>query len=326
MEISHFAPVCIPTLCRYEHFKRCVESLSHCTHAEKTDLFIALDMPMKDSHKEGYMKICQFISLIKGFKNVFIVKRDVNYGAVKNSYDIILTVFRNYDRLIFSEDDNEFSPNFLEFVNKGLDRYEGNADVYAICGYHFPYSIKNYENNIYSSNATSAWGIGYWRGKYISVSTQVFNFSYINSILASWNLATKLYYKNYSIINDFISQKTKNILCEDCLVTGFLLFNNKYCIFPTISKVRNWGQDGSGEHSGNMGGKEIIYTNQQIDEEYNFTYDDILIKENEKVHTMIKRTYHRPFIVRLIILIRFIFYMFFKWDILKWYFYAKMKR
>ena len=32
-----YAPVVIPTLCRYEHFKACLESLSLCTGAENTD-------------------------------------------------------------------------------------------------------------------------------------------------------------------------------------------------------------------------------------------------------------------------------------------------
>ena len=37
--MNNFAPVLIPTLCRYDHLKRCIESLSACTHAEKTDLY-----------------------------------------------------------------------------------------------------------------------------------------------------------------------------------------------------------------------------------------------------------------------------------------------
>ncbi len=319
MEIITFAPVCIPTLCRYDHFKRCVESLSRCTHADKTDLIIALDFPLKDSHKAGYEKISEYISSITGFKNVITIRREKNYGAVKNSYDIILTVFEKYERLIFTEDDDEFSPNFLDFINKGLEKFENDEEVYAICGYHFPYSLKNYANNVYSSHAISAWGIGYWRHKYMPVTVVVYNFTFIKTILSSWNKSFKLYSRNFSIINDLISQQTKNMLCEDCLITAYLLNTNKYCIFPTVSKVRNWGQDGSGEHSGDMGEKEFIYTHQKIDQENTFHYDDILIEEKPEVRKMIKRTHYRSIIIRFVIFTRFSLYMLFKRDILKFY-------
>lgn len=43
--VDNFAPVIIPTLCRYEHFKECLESLSRCTWAEKTEVYIGLDYP-----------------------------------------------------------------------------------------------------------------------------------------------------------------------------------------------------------------------------------------------------------------------------------------
>lgn len=55
--IENFSPVLICTLNRYVHFKRCIESLSACTYADKTDLFIGLDYPLKDEHWEGYLII-----------------------------------------------------------------------------------------------------------------------------------------------------------------------------------------------------------------------------------------------------------------------------
>ena len=45
MEDRNYAPVIIPTLSRFEHFKRCWESLENCTGADKTEVFVALDYP-----------------------------------------------------------------------------------------------------------------------------------------------------------------------------------------------------------------------------------------------------------------------------------------
>ena len=38
MKITKYAPIVIPTLNRYEHFKRCLESIERCTGAEYTDV------------------------------------------------------------------------------------------------------------------------------------------------------------------------------------------------------------------------------------------------------------------------------------------------
>ena len=103
MEISQFAPVLIPTLNRYDHFRRCVESLSKCTHADKTDLHIALDYPANDSHWDGYNKIKEYLNEVSGFKSVNIIQRDQNYGSIQNIKDAREQVFQRYDRIILSE-------------------------------------------------------------------------------------------------------------------------------------------------------------------------------------------------------------------------------
>ena len=49
-----FYPVIIYTLNRYEHFRRCVESLARNTHAEQTELVIGLDYPPSEKYVEGH--------------------------------------------------------------------------------------------------------------------------------------------------------------------------------------------------------------------------------------------------------------------------------
>lgn len=59
--VNNLAPVIIPTLCRYDHFKRLMESLNKCTWADKTDVYIGLDYPAKEEHRDGWMKIKRFL-------------------------------------------------------------------------------------------------------------------------------------------------------------------------------------------------------------------------------------------------------------------------
>ena len=136
---SRYAPVVIPTLCRYEHFRNCVESLAQCQLADKTDLFIGLDYPLKDSHKEGYTKLKKYISDgIVGFKSVNVFFHEKNIGAINNSTFLYNQIKNKYDSYIYTEDDNVFSQNFLVFVNDCLNRFKEDESVYAVCGYCYP--------------------------------------------------------------------------------------------------------------------------------------------------------------------------------------------
>lgn len=268
--MNNFAPVLIPTLNRNEHFKYCIESLSKCTHSDKVDLFIALDYPLNEAHWEGYKNIKEYLPQIKGFKSVNIIKRDTNYGAQKNAVNLIEMVLEKYDRMIFSEDDNEFAPNFLDYVNKGLDKFENDPNVLAICGYNYPIIIPSkYTHNHYYCKAFSAWGYGGWRNKpmnYICTPNEMKallkDISYIKESLKYFQLANL-----YALLTE-----NKKPRYGDGAITINLLKNNKYCVFPTISKVRNHGHDNSGVHKSIT--KKDIYKNQTIDNDIQFFFTE----------------------------------------------------
>lgn len=119
-----FYPVIIPTLNRYTHLRRCVESLARNTHASETELIIGLDYPPSEKYVEGYRQVKAYLPTITGFKKVTIFERPENWGAVKNYTHLINYVFNTYDAFIATEDDNEFSPCFLDYMNLMLQRYK----------------------------------------------------------------------------------------------------------------------------------------------------------------------------------------------------------
>lgn len=290
MEISQFAPVLIPTLNRYEHLRRCVESLSRCTHADKTDLYIALDYPANDSHWEGYNKIKDYLNEISGFKSVNIIIRDKNFGATQNFTDAREQIFQKYDRIIFSEDDNEFSPNFLDYINKGLDKFEDDPRVIAICGYIYPFKTSiNSEYKYFYGKAFSAWGYGSWKNK--PPHSEPYSSLELNNFLKSKFIRNKIKYydeRKLYLIKDYLRYNIEPY--GDRSVVINILVNDKYCIFPTISKVRNWGHDGTGIHCGEM--NNDIFRLQPIDKNLSFEYyPETPI--NDKYFTNLLRNYFK---------------------------------
>lgn len=282
MEISQFAPVLIPTLNRYEHFHRCVESLSRCTHADKTDLYIALDYPVNDAHWEGYNKIKEYIDDISGFKTINIIKRDKNFGATENIRDAREQIFQKYDRIILSEDDNEFAPNFLDYINKGLDKFEDDPRIIAICGYSHPIDISEYNHNFFFRHGFSAWGYGITRSNAKFINSYL-NIEFAYNLLKNINFINKLIkYNRYQLIDGLINIVNKRQIKGDTLISSLLIDKGYYSVCPKTSLVRNYGHDGTGANCSKLG-EFNIYKLQNISSLEIFDFDEEINPQIDKL-------------------------------------------
>jgi len=246
-----YAPILITTLCRFEHFKRCIDSLSRNASADKTNIYIALDYPFDDSHWDGYKKILEYLTNefdSSLFASMKIIKRKRNVGSFCNAIMGREELFEQYDKYIFTEDDNEFSENFIEYTNKCLDKYKEDQKIVAVCGFSpFMEKPNNFENNYFLSYRYDAWGVGIWRDKRI-VST-VTGEKIRQFIKKSENL-NKL--KKYCIPKTFFYSTVIWKVIRDGDIShdqGMFIsniINDTFSIYPTDSKSKNHGLDGSG--------------------------------------------------------------------------------
>lgn len=276
-----YAPIYIPTLCRDRHFILGVESLKKNGWAKYTEVYIALDYPAKESHWEGYRKICAYLdsgdfSVFAGFH---VLKRPENIGSLANIDSTRDLLMKKYDRWIMAEDDIEFAPVFLEYMNKCLDYYEDDPDVFAVNGYAYPIPYIHSEgSNVIKQYATvSEWGIGYWRKKYLRAQHRIekeylrrkFRSADRSGILGEMVKNRRNDYINYALSgNDdpLYTHMTDISMGIYCNLTG------QCVVTPVISKTRNHGFDGSGLYCGsieNATGKhsmDLDYVSQSIDE------------------------------------------------------------
>ena len=157
-----YAPILIPTLNRYEHLPRCISSLQRNEGAENTELYISVDYPPSHEYEEGYNRICDYLKRgIRGFKKTDIVYHNNNLGSVKNADLMISRLRGRFDRYIFIEDDIEVAPNFLEYMNKGLELFENDERVFSICSTGAAQE-QHGDYNVVLSRNFSAWGVGHW--------------------------------------------------------------------------------------------------------------------------------------------------------------------
>lgn len=299
--IREYAPVVIPTLCRFEHFKRCIESLSNCTGAERTVVYVGLDYPAKESHWDGYNKIKDYLESCGnlGFKELIVIRREKNYGCGQNGNYATLRnmIFEKYDRYISTEDDNEFSPCFLDYMNKGLEMFKDDDAIFSICGFCHDYDIGNYPYNYYVDYGLSAWGIGLWRDKYLAYQ----KFCAANpprTLLLSPNLF-KAFRNDLNAVNALLIMNRKRVFWGDYYMTIYCRLKGLHNISPTVRKVRNHGLDGTGVHCTKK--KDNVYSRMPIDDAVTFEYDriqDVICKRQyiEKGLTPYRKLPMREFI------------------------------
>ena len=250
-----YAPVVIPTLNRYEHLKQCLESLSRCTWADRTEVYVALDYPPADKwdkYAPGWEKNREWLYSVgdMGFKKLHLIERTENYGTWRpgdkgNGKELINFISLHYDRYIYSEDDNVFSPNFLEYMDKGLELFEHDEKVFSIIGYRWYFPIKT-DGNSYMRITTdyTPWGVGCWTKK----NPEINNFWFKKQI----NLSNIFrLYRQYGagIIGSLLElarrAHEKDVIVDMHLKT-YLMSTGKHTIVPTVSLVKNIGLDGSG--------------------------------------------------------------------------------
>lgn len=295
--IKEYAPVIIPTLNRYEHFKLCFESLERCTGHDLTDVYVALDYPLSDKHKKGWSLIDKYLAQKEKshfFKSLTVIRREKNFGVGgpnSNSMELLKYVSTLYSSYIFTEDDNIFSPNFLEYINKGLERYKDDPSIYGIAGYSHPYHFKYDDNNHYKHNTDmAAWGFGSWMEKREDFVNFVTGGGFRNSLSIKNILKVKGHGWNRLYQYLGYCHHKGYLWMNDAAATIYMIISDMYMISPTITKVRNIGWDGTG----NSGDAEEKYGEfvahrhmcQPIDEASCFEYygdDTSFIDYNNKI-------------------------------------------
>lgn len=247
-EPTKYYPVLIPTLNRYEHFKRCVESLARNKYADKTELVIGLDYPPSNKYEEGYKKIKEYLCQIRGFRKVTIFTTQENLGPRNNLQRLYDYAYQSYDAFIVTEDDNEFSTCFLDFMNNSLIHFKCDERVRSVSGYTAVSYYDASNEKVILTFDTSAWGFAIWRDKRDSYFNH--GMKYYHDIALSFSKSFKILKQYPALLSMLLEMLKKQTVWGDTVYSSYNIINDTYQIRPSISMVRNWGQDGTGLHSG----------------------------------------------------------------------------
>lgn len=298
-----YAPVRIGTLNRYTHFKRCLESLERNSWAKYTEVYVSIDYPTKESHWEGYEKIKDFLAEKEqenGFLKLYVYRQEKNLGTSRNYKFLEQIIYQKYDRLISLEDDIETAPNFLEYMDKALEWGADDNRIYCACAYFqlkkqgaVSQAIEGKE--MFLRMVFNPWGTGYYKEKRKEMQNLVSK-EWLDAVAKDSKKMFRLFryrkYTFYMFVMEYLINKSPvffnqgGIRYIDIVVDIYLFFNEKYAMFPTVSKTRNWGFDGSGANCGEK--KDIDMTKFQLDDrkEFEITEENYTIIDKKVMKKM----------------------------------------
>jgi len=155
------APIALFAYKRADHLRQAVESLLTNAECSQSHLFLFSDAPKKKEDVPAVEEVRKYLSAIKGFASVTIIKRNENLGLANSIISGVSMILESNDRVIVLEDDLVLSPYFLRYVNQALDLYADDEQVASVHGYVYP--VSTVLPGTFFLKGTDCWGWGTWK-------------------------------------------------------------------------------------------------------------------------------------------------------------------
>ena len=241
------SPLAVFGFNRPKHLRRTLDSLSSNVGAKNSAIFLFIDGPRNDQDR---LLIRECVDLGTDFQNRFasfnVHTQDTNQGLARSIITGVSKVLENYSTVIVVEDDLVTSPLFLDFINRGLNRYANDQEVASIHGFVTP--LKKPLSEPFFMRGADCWGWGTWRDRW-----ELFNpngqelLDQLESreLLKEFDLGGA--YPFSEMLKDQIAGKNNSWAIR---WHASMFLQNKLTLYPARTYVVNIGFDGSGTHTG----------------------------------------------------------------------------
>jgi hypothetical protein len=275
----NLAPVVIYTYIRLTHLRKTIDSLKANYLAKETTLIVVSDAASKVAHQSLVQEIRDYIDSIEGFKEIIKEFRSINLGTPSSILEAEYRLVNQYGILIALEDDNICAPNFLDFMNQGLCHFKNDESVFSICGYCPPVlnlcNLESYKQDVFTYPWNLSWGYAIWKDKY----NKLMSLKDEYEILKRGGTISKLKQLGGMYIVDALKRDLKfNVKFPDAWLCAKMTHLNFHSVVPIVSKVKNIGSDGSGNHEGILVDKFNVVIDNGLKREFNFEVNSLVNK------------------------------------------------
>lgn len=245
----NLAPVVLFVYNRPEHTRRTIRALEKNKLADQTALYIFSDGPKNSKDSADVYEVREVISDNFKFKKVEIFESKHNKGLAISIIEGVTKILTEYDRVIVLEDDLVTSYYFLEFMNKCLEKYSTNKNIWSISGYTPNINIySGYHKDIYLSVRACSWGWASWRDRWETIDWEITGYQEFSKNKNE----IKRFNKGGNDMALMLEDQMKGRIDSWAIRWCYNQFKqSKYTIYPVKSLVSNIGLDFSGTHSSN---------------------------------------------------------------------------
>ena len=209
-------------------------------------MLIFADGPKNEQAAPAIREVRKLIRTIEGFKSVTVIERERNLGLSKSVICGVTQLCNEYGRAIVVEDDVLTAPDFLTFVNQGLQRYESESRVFSIGAFNLPIVAPlTYSYDAFCSYRFLCWGWGTWKDRWEKADWSVKDFPDF--------MADREKQKRFNRGGDDLSwlltlQMEGKIDSWDTIWAYAHSKHDALALLPVSSKTYNIGLDGTGTH------------------------------------------------------------------------------
>lgn len=240
----NYAPIVVFGFNRPDALKNTISSLLRNKEAKDSDLFVYVDGPRigKDGEREKVKEVKEYVKSISGFKSLRYTFAEKNKGLADSIIGGVSEVINQYGKVIVLEDDLVLMPNFLNFMNQGLEFYENNQSVMSVCGYTCKVNApKDYLHDAYFFTRSSSWGWGTWKDRWEKVDWKLDDW---DSVVANRNAFVSSQGSDvFKMLSDCKHGKNHSWAIRFCYAQFVL---KRLSVFPVKSLVDNEGFGGDG--------------------------------------------------------------------------------
>jgi hypothetical protein len=163
--MKDLAPIVVFAYRRRKKIQNLVSSILKNRESRNTIIYFFQDSYKNNEDKNDVIKVKNYIKSVNGFKKKIIIFRKKNIGLANNIVSGVNFVFKTHYKAIFLEDDLIVSSNFIKFMNKALEKFYKNKQVWHINGWSFNLNDHS-SNDIFFTRHMSCWGWATWRNRW----------------------------------------------------------------------------------------------------------------------------------------------------------------
>ncbi|OJV44758.1 MAG: hypothetical protein BGO29_09380 [Bacteroidales bacterium 36-12] len=240
------APIVLFAYNRLNSLESTINSLLKNKLSQDSELFIFVDGPKNDEDVFNVEKVKEYVKQINGFKNTKCFFSEKNNGLAASIISGVTDIINTYDKVIVIEDDLLLSSNFLNYMNESLCHFKNKKNIFSISGYSVKVNKPIYdESDIFYHRRAHSWGWGTWKDRWETVDWELRDSNeFINNryIQKKFN---KLGDDMSPMLINFINKKINSWYIRFCYEQ---FKQNKYTVYPYLSKVINQGFIESSTH------------------------------------------------------------------------------